>query len=146
MGSGMVAPPLVVRLGDAMFTFPPGKEVVVGRGEGADVRIDVDAKQAISRTHMVLRVEGDQWVAIDKSRNGIYAEGIRVQTIPVDDNIPIALGSATGPKLIFKTATGVVRLQTKDDPTDDRSTHPNGGRSARWLNSAASASTGICAG
>lgn len=108
MGSGMVAPPLVVRLGDAMFTFPPGKEVVVGRGEGADVRIDVDAKQAISRTHMVLRVEGDQWVAVDKSRNGIYADGIRVQTIPVDDNIPIALGAATGPKLIFKTVTQVV--------------------------------------
>ncbi|MFL0177381.1 ATP-binding cassette domain-containing protein [Mycobacterium sp. SMC-13] len=108
MSSGMVAPPLVVRLGDAMFTFPPGKEVIVGRGEGADVRIDVDAKQAISRTHMVLRVEGDQWVAIDKSRNGIYADDIRVQTIPVDDNIPIALGSATGPKLIFKTATQVV--------------------------------------
>ncbi len=126
MGSGMVAPPLVVRLGDAMFTFPPGKEVVVGRGEGADVRIDVDAKQAISRTHMVLRVEGDQWVAIDKSRNGIYAEGIRVQTIPVDDNIPIALGSATGPKLIFKTATQVVpaaRLAAAPSPAAP-SRHP----------------------
>jgi len=104
----MVAPPLVVRLGDAMFTFPPGKEVIVGRGDGADVRIDVDAKQAISRTHMVLRVEDGQWVAIDKSRNGIYADGIRVQTIPVDDSIPIALGAATGPKLIFKTITQIV--------------------------------------
>ncbi|MFC6130254.1 FHA domain-containing protein, partial [Mycolicibacterium llatzerense] len=119
MGSGMVAPPLVVRLGDAMFTFPPGKEVIVGRGEGADVRIDVDAKQAISRTHMVLRVENGQWMAIDKSRNGIYADGIRVQTIPVDDNIPIALGAATGPKLIFKTATQAVpaaRLATATSP------------------------------
>ncbi|MDO2384325.1 ATP-binding cassette domain-containing protein [Mycobacterium avium subsp. hominissuis] len=119
MGSGMVAPPLVVRLGDAMFTFPPGKEVVVGRGEGADVRIDVDSKQAISRTHMVLRVEGGQWVAVDKSRNGIYADGIRVQTIAVDDSIPIALGAATGPKLIFKTATQVVpaaRLATAAPP------------------------------
>ena len=119
MGSGMVAPPLVVRLGDAMFTFPPGKEVIVGRGEGADVRIDVDAKQAISRTHMVLRVENGQWTAIDRSRNGIYADGIRVQTIPVDDSIPIALGSVTGPKLIFKTATQIVpaaRLATAPPP------------------------------
>ncbi|MUL78902.1 ATP-binding cassette domain-containing protein [Mycobacterium sp. CBMA226] len=91
-----------------MFTFPPGKEVIVGRGEGADVRIDVDAKQAISRTHMVLRVENGQWVAIDKSRNGIYADGLRVQTFPVDDSIPIALGAPTGPKLIFKTVTQIV--------------------------------------
>ena len=32
-------PPLIVTLGGAMFTFPPGKEVTVGRGEASDVRI-----------------------------------------------------------------------------------------------------------
>ncbi|MUM04433.1 hypothetical protein B5P44_06505 [Mycobacterium sp. CBMA 213] len=120
----MVAPPLVVRLGDAMFTFPPGKEVIVGRGEAADVRIDVDAKQAISRTHMVLRVQDGQWMAIDKSRNGIYADGIRVQTIPVDDSIPITLGAPTGPRLIFKTVTQIVPAARLAMPTPVRPAQP----------------------
>lgn len=101
----MTTPPLVVRLGESIFTFPPGKEVVVGRGEQSDIRIDVDQRQAISRVHMLLRVENGQWVAIDKSRNGIYVAGNRVQTFPVDDDQPITLGTATGPKLFFKTVT-----------------------------------------
>lgn len=88
-----------------MFTFPPGKEVVVGRGEHSDIRVDIDEKQAISRVHMLLRVENGQWVAIDKSRNGIYVGADRVQTFPIDDDLPIALGTAAGPKLFFKTAT-----------------------------------------
>jgi len=101
----MTAPPLVVRLGESIFTFPPSKDVVVGRGEQSDIRIDVDQRQAISRVHMLLRVENGQWIAIDKSRNGIYVDGNRVDKFPIDDDLPITLGTPTGPKLLFKTVT-----------------------------------------
>jgi hypothetical protein len=46
-------PPLVVWLRDAMFTFSPGRDITVGRGSDTDIRVDIAAKQAISRVHMV---------------------------------------------------------------------------------------------
>jgi hypothetical protein len=60
-------PPLVVWLGEAMFTFSPGRDITVGRGADTDIRVDIAAKQAISRVHMVLNADTTQWVAIDKA-------------------------------------------------------------------------------
>jgi pSer/pThr/pTyr-binding forkhead associated (FHA) protein len=60
-----------------MFTFSPGRDITVGRGADTDIRVDIAAKQAISRVHIVLRADTTQWVAVDKSRNGIYADGKR---------------------------------------------------------------------
>ncbi|MGV0654941.1 sensor domain-containing protein [Mycolicibacterium thermoresistibile] len=102
--------PLTVWLGGAMFTFPAGREATVGRAVDADIRIDAAAhKQAISRTHMVLRAEDTGWVAYDKSRNGIYVDGTKAPRVDITDDTVIALGAAEGPKLSFRVTTQEVR-------------------------------------
>jgi hypothetical protein len=98
-------PPLVVWLGEAMFTFSPGRDITVGRGADTDIRVDIAAKQAISRVHMVLRADTTQWVAVDKSRNGIYADARRASTVPIDDDTRITLGAPDGPPLTFRITT-----------------------------------------
>ena len=106
-------PPLIVTLGGAMFTFPPGKEVTVGRGEASDVRIP-DAgpgtKHVVSRLHLIIRVDPGvgQWVAIDKSRNGIFANRTRVPSAVISDDLTLAVGAPDGPQLHFRTATQVI--------------------------------------
>lgn len=116
MGGAMVTrdvtPPLVVRLGESMFAFAPGPDITVGRDSsrpGQDlhrhIRVDTAAKQAISRVHMVLHADGPQWVAIDKSRNGIYVNGKRVGSVPIDDDVRINLGAPDGPALTFQITT-----------------------------------------
>jgi ABC transport system ATP-binding/permease protein len=94
--TGATAPPLVVWLGEAMFTFSPGRDITVGRGADTDMRVDIAAKQAISRVHAVLRADTTQWVAVDKSRNGIYVDGKRATSVPIDDDVRITLGLRTG--------------------------------------------------
>lgn len=106
-------PPLIVTLGGAMFTFPPGKEVTVGRGEASDVRIPgagPGAKHVVSRLHLIIRVDPavGQWVAIDKSRNGIFANRTRVPSAVISDDLVLAVGAPDGPQLHFRTATQVI--------------------------------------
>ncbi|MUL67341.1 ABC transporter ATP-binding protein [Mycobacterium sp. CBMA 234] len=109
----MAIPPLIVTLGGAMFTFPPGKEVTVGRGEASDVRIPDEgpgAKHVVSRLHLIIRVDPGvgQWVAIDKSRNGIFANRTRVPSAVISDDLVLAIGALDGPQLRFRTATQVI--------------------------------------
>ena len=105
------APPLVVWLGEAMYTFGPGRDITVGRGSDADIRVEVAERQAISRIHLVLRPDRDQWVAIDKSRNGIYLNGARANNVPIDDDMRITLGAPDGPPLTFRITTQKLNVQ-----------------------------------
>jgi len=114
-------PPLIVTLGGAMFTFPPGKEVTVGRGEASDVRIPdagPGAKHVVSRLHLIIRVDPGvgQWVAIDKSRNGIFANRMRVPSAVISDDLVLAVGAPDGPQLHFRTATQVIPVAKYRQP------------------------------
>lgn len=114
-------PPLIVTLGGAMFTFPPGKEVTVGRGEASDVRIPdagPGAKHVVSRLHLIIRVDPGvgQWVAIDKSRNGIFANRTRVPSAVISDDLVLAVGVPDGPQLHFRTATQVIPVAKYRQP------------------------------
>uniref|UniRef100_UPI000B1654AB FHA domain-containing protein n=1 Tax=Mycolicibacterium mucogenicum TaxID=56689 RepID=UPI000B1654AB len=114
-------PPLIVTLGGAMFTFPPGKEVTVGRGEASDVRIPdagPSAKHVVSRLHLIIRVDPGvgQWVAIDKSRNGIFANRTRVPSAVISDDLVLAVGAPDGPQLHFRTATQVIPVAKYRQP------------------------------
>lgn len=114
-------PPLIVTLGGAMFTFPPGKEVAVGRGEASDVRIPdagPGAKHVVSRLHLIIRVDPGvgQWVAIDKSRNGIFANRTRVPAAVISDDLVLAVGAPDGPQLHFRTATQVIPVAKYRQP------------------------------
>lgn len=126
--TGAAAPPLVVWLGEAMFTFAPGRDVTVGRGSDTDIRVDIAAKQAISRVHMVLHPDGTQWLAIDKSRNGIYVDGARVSTVPIDDDVRITLGGPDGPPLTFRITTQRVQVAQIAPPRPGPPTTPGPAR------------------
>jgi hypothetical protein len=59
---------------------------------------------------MVLRADTTQWMAIDKSRNGIYLNGKRASTVPIDDDTRITLGAQDGPALTFRITTQQVQV------------------------------------
>ncbi|MFY9919789.1 MAG: ATP-binding cassette domain-containing protein, partial [Mycobacterium sp.] len=94
-------PPMVtVSCGDARRTFPPGRDVVVGRDVRADLRI---LHPAISRAHVILRCLDGQWTAIDnESLNGMFVGTERVMSVPVLDGMAINLGNREGPRLTFE--------------------------------------------
>ncbi len=94
-------PPMVtVWSGDVARTFPPGRDVVVGRDVRADLRIP---HPAISRAHVILRCVDGQWTAVDNdSLNGVFAGAERVTSAPVGDSTVLHLGNPEGPALTFE--------------------------------------------
>jgi ABC transport system ATP-binding/permease protein len=107
VASGVAAPPLTVWLGSAMYTFPADRDVIVGRARECDIcfhDINPDDLKLISRVHAILRVDGTQWVAVDKSHNGVYLKGSRAALVRIHDGLSITLGSPHGPQLTFRVA------------------------------------------
>ncbi|WP_101948886.1 ATP-binding cassette domain-containing protein [Mycobacterium sp. 3519A] len=83
-------------------TFPPGRDVIVGRDVRADLRIP---HPAISRAHMILRYHDGFWIAIDNSsRNGVFLGAQRIQSTAATDGLSINLGDPDGPRLTFELA------------------------------------------
>jgi ABC-type multidrug transport system ATPase subunit/pSer/pThr/pTyr-binding forkhead associated (FHA) protein len=105
--SGVGAPPLTVWLGSAMYTFPAGRDVIVGRDRDCDISfqdINPEDLTLISRVHAILRFDRGQWVVVDKSQNGVYVAGSRANLVPIRDRLSITLGSPRGPQLTFRVA------------------------------------------
>ncbi len=94
-------PPMVtVHSGDTQRTFPPGRDVIIGRDVRADFRVP---HPAISGAHVILRCVEGQWVAIDNnSRNGVFVGSQRVPSASIHDGNPIHLGNPEGPRLTFE--------------------------------------------
>jgi ABC transport system ATP-binding/permease protein len=91
-------------------TFPPGRDVVVGRDVRADLRIP---HPAISRAHMILRYHDGYWMVVDNgSRNGVFLGAQRIQSTAVLDGLAINLGDRDGPRLTFELSV----------PPDNRTT------------------------
>ncbi len=115
---GVRVPPLTVWLGSAMYTFPAGRDVVVGRGRDCDIcfhDINPEDLTLISRVHAILRFDGNHWVVVDKSQNGIFVAGSRSQLIPIRDRLTVALGGPAGPQLTFRVAMPASPSPTFDD-------------------------------
>ena len=70
--------------------------IVIGRSPQADVQV---ADPAVSREHLVVVIEDDQWVAVDRSSRGTYgADGRRVERIVIDpEATPLHLATPDGP-------------------------------------------------
>src|SRR5947209_19977835 len=116
--SGVSVPPLTVFLGSAMYTFPINRDVVVGRGRECDIcfhDINPEDLTLISRVHAILRFDGDHWVIVDKSQNGIFVAGVRSNVIPVRDRLSIALGGPRGPELSFRVQAPATPFPTGGD-------------------------------
>jgi ABC transport system ATP-binding/permease protein len=94
-------PPLMtVRTGDIRRTFPPGRDVVVGRDVRADLRI---LHPAISRAHVLLRCVDGQWTAVDNdSLTGMFVGPERVKSALVSHDTSVRLGNPRGPELRFE--------------------------------------------
>ena len=82
-----------------VFPLPPGREIVVGRREDADLRI-VD--EAVSRRHAAVRVEGARAVLRDlDSANGTWVDGSRVDEVRLADGARFQIGGATTLKFVW---------------------------------------------
>src|SRR4051794_14333648 len=102
------ASPLTVWVGSMRYLFPPGRDVLVGRSAQCDIRLDRLGqfdRSAVSQAapDVVLRFVGTHWVAIDWSRNGIFADGARVPAVDIRDGQSIVVGDPQhGPRLTFQ--------------------------------------------
>lgn len=118
-------PPLTVRLGSARYTFSGDHEVIVGRGVRSDTCFDGPDTQWTSQIHLVLRFDGAQWVAFDRSLNGIFVNGVRRSAVEIPDGNAIALGGPCedGPRLVVQVgaATAVTGATTANAALPGRS-------------------------
>ena len=112
-------PPITVRSGGWQRTFPPGRDIVVGRDVRADVRIP---HLGVSRSHVVLRRLDGRWVAFDdKSFNGMFVGNQRVSSVDIRDGQTIHVGDPSGPLLTFELGPvpdhqPTVRMPRQDEP------------------------------
>lgn len=93
---------------DVIVCLPDGKKLCfssafhIGRDEGCEVQID---DLQVSRRHAaVARTEG-RWVIRDlRSGNGLFVNGSRVESAPVDGTLTVTLGKG-GPQLLISGGT-----------------------------------------
>ncbi len=82
-----------------IFPLEPGRELIVGRREDADVPIQDDG---ISRRHAAVRVDGDRAAIRDLgSVNGTWVDGVRVEEAALVDGCRVAIGGATTLKFAY---------------------------------------------
>lgn len=92
-------PAVTVRVGGWQRTFPPGRDVVIGRDVRADIRIP---HPGVSRSHLVLRCRDGHWTAADdKSFNGVYVGDQRVRSVNITGGETVHVGNPDGPMLTF---------------------------------------------
>lgn len=114
---GYPRPSLAIHVGEQAYTAQESDApITIGREFPAQVRIEDDR---ISRTHMRLDCTPTGWVAVDQSRNGIFIDGTRQTTIPVNDGTTIYLGSPRGTRVAFAYLAAAPRPQREPDRTDD---------------------------
>src|SRR5271167_1174947 len=110
MGPEPFAFPLTVLVGSIRYVFAPGRDVTVGYGKEWDIPLDGPANPPSPTPHpeVVLRFAGNQWVAVDRSPNGILVDGYRVPTVNIHDGQAITIGDPQrGPRLIFHVGAPV---------------------------------------
>lgn len=90
---------LVIHTESQTFTLDESDApILIGREFPAQIVISDDR---ISRTHVRIDCTPSGWVAVDLSRNGTYADGIRQSTIAIHDGMTIHLGHPEGIPVAF---------------------------------------------
>ena len=98
--SSAAIPVLLVRTDDGS-TLRFSRPFHVGRDIDCDVRVD-DAH--VSRRHLLVAFEDGHWRLRDQgSSNGVFVDGLRVETVSIDDTVTIRLG-ADGPAIVMRPA------------------------------------------
>jgi transcriptional regulator with XRE-family HTH domain len=90
----VTAPDLTIRCGGRVRHADPAHgELTIGRDPSSTIHFDF---AWMSRTHLRLCPEGDHWVARDNSRNGMFVDGRRHESVVITDGLTIKLGDADG--------------------------------------------------
>ncbi|HTN51364.1 MAG TPA: GGDEF domain-containing protein [Anaeromyxobacter sp.] len=85
-----------------VFPLEPGRDLVIGRREDADIQI---SDEGVSRRHAVVRVEGEGALLRDLgSVNGTWVDGARVSEARLVDGSRVAIGGATTFKFAWTDA------------------------------------------
>ena len=82
-------PALELVVAGRRHVVPAARRYVVGRG--ADVDLDVDHPR-VSREHLWLEPDAAGWTLVDRSRNGTFLHGRRVDRLPVVGPTTVCLG------------------------------------------------------
>ncbi|MFI9464538.1 ABC transporter ATP-binding protein/permease [Streptomyces xiamenensis] len=103
-------PELVLELNGQTWSLDPTRSYGVGRDPQGDLVLQ-DAR--VSWRHATVRWGGQNWILEDHgSTNGTYAQGQRVQELPLGPGSVIHLGNATdGPRLTFSGTAPVPQQQ-----------------------------------
>ncbi len=84
---------ITVSLDGTEATFAPGQLVTVGRDANSTFVI---AEPSVSRQHLSIEHNGQEWVATDSSSSGTYAAGQRITALAITSPITLTLGAVDG--------------------------------------------------
>jgi transcriptional regulator with XRE-family HTH domain len=116
----LTAPPLVIRCGDVTRTaYAEQGEITIGRDSASTIRFDYSW---MSRTHVRVHPEGQTWVAVDNSRNGMFIDGVRHESVIITDGMTVRLGDAEGFAVDFAVGSDKVPVTGFDDEGFDEIT------------------------
>jgi peptidoglycan lytic transglycosylase D len=105
----VVTPRLSVRTSDGRL-FRLVRPFVIGRELDCDVRIE-DGR--VSRKHVEVSIEDGRWIVRDRqSGNGVFVNGRRIDTLPVDQSLTITLG-ADGPSVTLEVEAPAVPVSAR---------------------------------
>lgn len=94
-----------------------GDTVLIGSDAASTIRI---VRPGISRKHAVVSFDGNAWKVEDAgSRNGIFVDGQRIQTIIIDDPTTLYLGHPTDGEAISLTVAAEDTLEPSTQANDD---------------------------
>ncbi|MDP7733379.1 FHA domain-containing protein [Mycobacterium paragordonae] len=89
---------LQVRGGGRSWQVAPGRAWTVGRSGESDIQLD---NPRISRVHAVLEPTESGWVLSNRSSNGMYVQGARVEQVTIDEEpVTVVFGSATSGQVV----------------------------------------------
>ena len=77
----------------AVTTFVPGQVATVGRDTDCTFVID---EPTVSRRHLTVTYNGNEWVVQDTSSSGTYTAADRITSMPIREPVTLCLGSADG--------------------------------------------------
>ncbi|MCL1600450.1 MAG: FHA domain-containing protein, partial [Actinomycetia bacterium] len=94
-----------------------GTTVLIGSDAASTIRI---VRPGISRRHAVISYDGDTWKVEDAgSRNGIFLDGQRIQTVIIDSPTTLYLGHPTdGEAISFAPAAATTPEPSIQDEID----------------------------
>jgi len=106
--------PLTISYKDDETAVEDGRTVLIGSDAASAIRI---VRPGISRKHAVVSFDGDTWKVEDAgSRNGIFSDGKRIQTVIIDSPTTLYLGHPTdGEALSFVPAASASEPSIQDE-------------------------------